>query len=318
MQPETPNPRSLLAKIFISPHEKRLRSGWRLALHGFLFLNLLLLLSLPFVLLYLIPEAWLRPLLGDLVNNRELLVGAPPQLLAIFLSVFLARRFIDRRSFASLGMRVSHYAGRDLLVGIIISLPMMGIIFTFEWALGWLQIDSFAWQTQSFLSILGQTLFLFGVFVLVGFSEELFFRGYWQKNLTEGLNFHWAAVISSLAFGIAHASNNGFNIAALLGLTLAGLFFVYSVRRSGSLWLAIGLHIGWNFFEGPIFGFQVSGLNAFRLLEHQVQGPEFWTGGAFGPEAGLVLLPGLLLGILLISLYTHARQPVGDTASQAS
>jgi membrane protease YdiL (CAAX protease family) len=315
MQPETPTPRSLLAKIFISPNEKRLRSGWRIALHGLLFINLLLLFSLPFVLLYLIPDAWLRPLLGDLVNNRDLLVGAPPQLLAIFLSVYLARRFIDRRSFASLGMAWEVSAGRDLVAGIVISAPMMAVIFIIQWMLGWLQIDSFAWQTQSVPSILLQTLFLFGIFVLVGFSEELIFRGYWQINLTEGLNFQWAAVISSLAFGIAHAFNAGFNFPALIGLTLAGFFFLFSVRRSGSLWLAIGLHIGWNFFEGPIFGFQVSGLKAFRLLEHQIQGPEIWTGGTFGPEAGLVLLPGLLLGALLIALYTHARQPAGDTGS---
>ena len=78
MHPEPSPPRSLLAKIFITPQERRLRSGWRLAAHSLLFVGLLLPLSLPFVLLYLIPTDWLRPFLGDLVNNRDLLVGAPP------------------------------------------------------------------------------------------------------------------------------------------------------------------------------------------------------------------------------------------------
>ena len=314
MQPKPSPPRPLLARIFITTQEPRLRTGWRLAVHTILFLGLLIPLTLPFFLLYLVPETWLRPFLGDLVDNRILLVAAPPQLLATFLSVYLARRLIDRRTFSSLGFGRRH-SGWDLLVGTLMTLPMMGLIFTLEWALGWLQFSGFAWQTQSIPTILLQILTLLIVFVLVGFGEELLFRGYWLKNLTEGLNFIWAVVVSSLAFSIAHAGNDGFNFPALIGLALAGVFFAYSVQRTGSLWLAIGLHIGWNFFEGPIFGFQVSGLKAFRLIEHQVQGPAIWTGGDFGPEAGLILIPALLLGVLLIALYTHNREVVGDAAS---
>jgi membrane protease YdiL (CAAX protease family) len=315
MQPKPSPPRSLLAQIFITPQERRLRTSWRLAAHTFLFLALLFPLTLPFFLFYFVPEAWLRPFLGNLVDNRLLVVAAPPQLLATFLSVYLARRFIDRRSFSSLGIGWRGFAGRDLLVGILMTIPIMGLIFTLEWALGWLQFSGFAWQTQSLPTILLQILTLLVVFILVGFGEELLFRGYWLKNLTEGLNFIWAVVVSSLAFGLAHAGNDGFNLPALIGLALAGVFFAYSVRQTGSLWLAIGLHIGWNFFEGPIFGFQVSGLKAFRLIEYQVQGPAIWTGGDFGPEAGLVLIPALLLGTLLIALYTHNREVVRDEAS---
>lgn len=318
MDPDAPAPRSLLTEIFLTPKEKRLRSGWRLGVHGLLTLALLIPLSLPFGLLYLIPAAWLRPFLGDMVDNRVLLVAAPPQLLAIFLSVYLARRFIDRRTLGSLGLAWGRFAGRDLIAGILLAAPMMGVIFFLEWLLGWMQIDGFAWKTISIPSILVQTLTLFGIFVLVGFGEELFFRGYWQANLSEGLNFRWAALIGSATFAIFHGLNPGFNLAALVGLTLAGLFFVFCVRQSGSLWLAIGVHIGWNFFEGPILGFQVSGLEAFRMIEQHVQGPALWTGGDFGPEAGLILLPGLLVGVALVGLYTGSRKPVEDTGSQDS
>jgi hypothetical protein len=68
------------------------------------------------------------------------------------------------------------------------------------------------------------------------------------------------------------------------------------------------LHIGWNFFEGPVFGFPVSGLTDMpSLLIHTVSGPEIVTGGAFGPEAGLVIIPAMALGALAIFWYTRDR-----------
>ena len=84
----------------------------------------------------------------------------------------------------------------------------------------------------------------------------------------------------------------------------------YGYLRTRQLWLPIGIHIGWNFFEGVVFGFPVSGMGNYRLLRITVTGPELWTGGAFGPEAGLVLIPALLLGTLMIYVFTHRR--LGD------
>ena len=96
---------------------------------------------------------------------------------------------------------------------------------------------------------------------------------------------------------------------AVLGLVLAGLFLAFGYLRTRQLWLPIGLHIGWNFFEGTIFGFQVSGLSEMpSLIRQTVQGPELVTGGLFGPEAGLVVLPAMALGVLLIFGYTRRRK----------
>jgi hypothetical protein len=95
---------------------------------------------------------------------------------------------------------------------------------------------------------------------------------------------------------------------AVVGIFLAGIFLGYAFIRSGQLWLAIGLHTGWNFFEGVVFGFPVSGLHFYRLTEARVVGPELWTGGAFGPEAGLLLIPALALGFLLVHLYAQGRR----------
>jgi hypothetical protein len=94
-----------------------------------------------------------------------------------------------------------------------------------------------------------------------------------------------------------------------MGIFLAGVFFAYAYIRTKQLWLPIGMHIGWNFFEGVVFGFPVSGLEPYALTRITVQGPEIWTGGVFGPEAGLIVLPALILGAFLIYLYTMRRTP---------
>jgi CRISPR/Cas system-associated protein Csm6 len=70
----------------------------------------------------------------------------------------------------------------------------------------------------------------------------------------------------------------------------------------------MGMHLGWNFFEGVGFGFHVSGLDIYPLTRIQIHGPDLWTGGAFGPEAGLIVLPALILGALLIYFYTWNRK----------
>jgi len=161
--------------------------------------------------------------------------------------------------------------------------------------------------------------------VFVGWQEELVARGYWLQNLEEGLTrsgtgssgrgLAWAVLISSLLFSLAHYGNPAFSWAALLGLLGSGYFLAYAYIRRRNLWLPIGLHIGWNFFEGTVFGFQVSGTESYRLILQSVRGPTLWTGGAFGPEAGLVLIPALLLGTLVIRWYTRNPPKIGVCAT---
>jgi membrane protease YdiL (CAAX protease family) len=111
-------------------------------------------------------------------------------------------------------------------------------------------------------------------------------------------------VISSLYFGIDHLSNPNSNWLSAAGISIIALFFVYAYIRSSQLWLPIGLHFGWNFFQSTLYGFPVSGFDRPGLFHINISGPELWTGGAFGPEAGLIMIPICLLGILLVKLFT--------------
>jgi membrane protease YdiL (CAAX protease family) len=182
----------------------------------------------------------------------------------------------------------------------------MGLVLLLELLFGWTEFVGWAWQIDGPSKALSGLFSGLGAFILVGFSEEILSRGYHLQNLRDGLNLRWALFISSGIFAVLHAANPNSSWISTLGILLAGYFLAYGWLRTGQLWLSIGLHIGWNFFEGTVFGFPVSGLRSAGLIRHQVDGPELITGGAFGPEAGLIILPAMALGVLLIYLYTRS------------
>jgi len=245
------------------------------------------------------------------LQNRTLLAVQVVTFLSVNISVYLARRYLDRRSLVSLGLVWSSQALRDLLSGIALSGVMMAMVFLIEWAAGWLTFESFAWDTQPWPAVISGMLIILGIFILTGWQEELLTRGYQLQNLVEGTGLIGGLVLSSIIFAVLHMSNPNYFWSALIGLVAAGLFLAYGYLRTQQLWLPIGLHIGWNFFEGAVFGFPVSGLKTFQLINHTDSGPDFFTGGAFGPEAGFILLPILLIGVGLVHWYTRQRKIVG-------
>ena len=286
--------------IFISPDKPRLRAGWRLLIQTLLIFVIGIGLGmLMFVLPLPLPVAQLA---SNMLANQIF------QLFAFTGSIYLARRLLDRRSFVSLGLRWDRAAIRDIFVGIGIAAAMMALIFAIHWAVGWLTFESFTWQSREGGFVLQQTLLALLIFILVGWNEELLSRGYHLQTLASGLNRFWGALLSSAVFAVLHLANPNATWNGTVGILLAGLFLAYGYLRAEQLWLPIGLHIGWNLFEGVVFGFPVSGLNTFSLIQIDVAGPTILTGGAFGPEAGLVLLPGLLLGTGLIWLYTRSGE----------
>jgi membrane protease YdiL (CAAX protease family) len=194
---------------------------------------------------------------------------------------------------------------------------MIGLIFLIEWSLGWLKVSSFAWISSSTTKWLFGILGGLGYFLVVAFQEELIFRGYQLQNLIESLDLTKGLILSSLFFTLAHVLNPHSSLISTLGIFVSGLFLAFGWVRTQQLWLPIGLHIGWNFFEGVIFGFPVSGTETFRLINHNISGPTLFTGGDFGPEAGLVLLPALALGVFLIWFYTKSRPQKEEDPSLA-
>jgi len=290
--------RSLVSRVFMSPDEPRLRAGWRLLLQTFLMLVIGVIVGLI-----------LAPFLGRFPGgNLAFLAAQIVQLVVITSSIYIARRLLDKRSFTSLGLALNAQTFFDILAGILITFFIMGFIYLLESVLGWLTFEAFAWQIDPINTVVTSTLLFFSIFILVAWSEELLSRGYHLQTIASGTNLFWGVIISSAIFGILHLGNPNATWYSAAGIFLAGLFLAYAYARTGQLWLSMGLHLGWNFFEGVVFGFPVSGLDIYRLLRIQVHGPELWTGGAFGPEAGLIVVPGLLLGTALIHIYARTRK----------
>jgi membrane protease YdiL (CAAX protease family) len=287
---------TLLKSVFLSPDEPRLRAGWRLLIQSVLLVVISTCAGLPLILL-----------MGGLGASESILFLEVAEFLGISLSIFLARRFLDKRSFKSLGLKIDGHALVDVVVGFSITFVMMGLIYVGASSLGWLTFSGYAWNTDSVQTVISQILISLLGFILVGWNEELLSRGYHLQNLKDGLNTLWAVIISSAIFGGLHLSNPNAIWLSALGIFFAGVFLAYGYLRTRQLWLPIGLHIGWNFFEGVIFGFPVSGLETYRLIRTSVKGPVLWTGGLFGPEAGLLVLPALLLGAILVNVYTRNR-----------
>lgn len=239
-------------------------------------------------------------------------------LLAALASLWLAGRWLDRRPFADFGLRLSRAWALDLAFGLILGAGLMAGIFLVEWAAGWIAIDA-----TFEVGRLDQPFWLAFVtplitFVCVGIYEEALARGYWLHNLAEGLNLGrlgeraallLAWLISSVLFGLAHLGNPYTSAISTANLVLAGAFLGLGLVLTGRLAIPIGVHITWNLFEGNVFGFPVSGtaLSQTTVIAITQAGPELWTGGRFGPEAGLVGVLALLVGSGLTLVWVWRR-----------
>lgn len=231
------------------------------------------------------------------------------QVIDVLVLTYLFRRLIDRKPFRSLGLDTRPGWTAEALVGFLLGLAAMALIFAVEMGAGWAvaRPAGGSWDSLG-LMLLGYL----ATYVAVAVSEELMFRGYLLQTLLEWPGTWWAALLAALIFSAFHSLNPGVSGLALAHLTVAGLVFVGSYLATRRLWLAMGLHLAWNFFQGPVFGFPVSGAAPHGLLSLSATGPALFTGGAFGPEGGLLGLGALLLCGLGIWAWARRKTQIDD------
>lgn len=152
-------------------------------------------------------------------------------------------------------------------------------------------------------------LFWVAVFVVVGFFEEYAFRGYAQFALTKGFGFWPATIVTSVIFGAVHIANPGESWPGILGVMAVGIFWCFTLRRTGTLWFAFGMHAAFDFGETFLFSVPDSGIVFPGHLSSAVihDGPAWLLGGTAGPEASV-----LDFAILAIFFFVvHKMYPAG-------
>ena len=200
-------------------------------------------------------------------------------------------RLVERRPATELsGRGAVGETGAGIAVGAGLQAACVGAVA----ALGYFQVTG-----SNPVSVVAPT---FALAVASGYVEEVVFRGVLFRIVEESLGTWIALALTSLLFGFAHMSNpnatvfSSFTIAMEAGVLLGAAYVL--TRR---LWLAVGIHFAWNFTQGGIFGVRISGLAADGLLESELSGPAFLTGGEFGLEASVFALAlGTGTGVLLL------------------
>jgi membrane protease YdiL (CAAX protease family) len=200
--------------------------------------------------------------------------------------------FLDRTSLRSLGLQTRGWLAR-LAVGWGFGTLLQLLIFAALGIAGWLTVERAGWQPVDLSASVVSWL-------IISFNEELSFRGYILQRLAQAWGLPTAVVVSSLIFAMVHALNPNVQPLAMVSLFVAGLLLACAYLVSRSLWLPIGLHLGWNLAEIHLLGFPGSGIPEPALVRSVVNGPEVMTGGAFGPEGGLVGLTATILGIIIL------------------
>ena len=146
------------------------------------------------------------------------------------------------------------------------------------------------------------------VLLLGALAEELMFRSYPFQHLEQGIGAIGAIAVFSVMFGVVHLANPGASLWGLINTILIGVLLSISYLRTRALWLPWGIHFGWNFALGFLFGLPVSGIRLFNVVVRTtVSGPKWVTGGSYGLEASATAVIVILIGVVVIWKLPLAR-----------
>ena len=215
---------------------------------------------------------------------------------------------MELRPLAAYGMPPREAFGARFWEGCVWGFAMLSLVLLVIRLTGHFEIDSVA--------LSGPDIFKYAIgwglaFYFVAISEEFIFRGYLFFIYTRGMSFWVSALILSLLFGAAHLGNPNENVFGILQVVVVGMIFCLTIRRTGTLWLAVGFHATWDWAQTFFYGTPDSGLlGVGRLLNSSSAGPKWLTGGSAGPEGSIVAFLVLLLFALLIHLrFPNALYP---------
>lgn len=218
--------------------------------------------------------------------------------------VWLFTTKVDKKSFANISFDKTNMV-KDIVLGLAMGFVIILSGFSILVLTHQLQFIDIKFNALNLL-------YSVGIFVFVAVSEEVFTRGYILRNLAFSFNKYMALVVSALIFSLMHLANPNANLVGLSIIFLSGLVLGLPYLYTKNLWFPIALHFSWNFFQGPIFGFNVSGLNFYKLIETKYATANNWNGGEFGFEGSIVAVFFLLCALTAIYFLFRNRTAIEE------
>lgn len=216
--------------------------------------------------------------------------------------LWLLLKIIDQESFLDMGLRLKNRT-KDIIFGSVLGVVIMGLGFFFLLSIGEIDYDKINFN---FLNL----IYLFLLHILVSLNEELVVRGYFLRNLIYSFGKPIALVVSSFLFSIMHGDNPNFDYFAFINLFLAGIMLGLPYVFNRNLWLPIALHFSWNFFQS-LFGFNVSGLDSYSLVEFNIPENNIINGGSFGFEGSILSI--IVQVIVIIGFYVwYSKRSINE------
>lgn len=212
----------------------------------------------------------------------------------LIILLWLFMKFIDKQSLIDLGFKIKGRL-KEFNYGIILGFIIMSFAFLFLLVINEIVFVDFSFDLNKvILSII--------LFAGVSIFEEVIFRGYLLKNLLESFNPYVALFVSATFFSLIHGFNPNVTILGLCNIFLAGFFLGASYVFTKNLWFPIALHFSWNFFQS-MFGFKVSGLDSYSIIEFNIPENNMLNGGEFGFESSYLSVIILILSTFIIGKY---------------
>jgi uncharacterized protein len=219
------------------------------------------------------------------------------QMVAVTAATLFCMAVIERESFLHIGLRMDSSAIRAALAGVGLASVMLTLVFVVELTTGIARTTFLPLDAGKAASILASGLLFFSI---VAIEEEMIARGYPFLVLQRRYSNVVAILLTAIVFSLMHAGNPSVTVFALINIFLAGVWFGVARVLSATLWLPIGLHLAWNFMLGTVYGYPVSGIIGESVLKTDTAGPEWITGGYFGPEGGILVTVVLAVGTLAL------------------
>ncbi|MFP5041426.1 CPBP family intramembrane glutamic endopeptidase [Parasediminibacterium sp. JCM 36343] len=276
-----------------------IRQGWLRAL-VFFFVGLVI----SGIFATITGEIIERGIFGGTITFRGTLIGTLIFYLVnnigLLFCLWYFRRVIDRQSVGSLGLSWKGF-GSDALLGFVVAVATLSLGTFLLYLGGNLTIRGFSFDAQN---VMVAILF----YVIVAFSEELIIRGYILNSMMESMNRWPALFVSAILFTLMHVSNPEITPLAGLNIFLAGILLGINYIYTKNLWFAIFFHFGWNFFQGTVLGYHVSGVDVEQgFLRTYTNGPDLITGGSFGFEGSIFAAILQVIVIALLTIYFEKK-----------